>query len=158
MAKESKTKPEPVISPLTADDLDAVVALDRVLSGISRRDFFQRRLERALEEPGDFVYVGLRLEDKLIGYALARLVDGEFGKPGASAALDAIGVHPDHQGKCAGRKLLAGVEDVLRHKGVSDFTSQIDWADRKLISFFASAGFELAPRIALARTTERPAF
>ena len=65
------------ITPLSADDLDAVVAIDKVLSGRSRRGFFEKRLAAALEEPGDFVYVGLRHDGQLAGYALARLVEGE---------------------------------------------------------------------------------
>lgn len=144
------------IAPLNANDLDAVVAIDKALSGTSRRGFFEKRLAAALNEPGDFVYVGLRDGKQLVGYALARLVDGEFGKPGARAALDAIGVDPEHQGKTAGHQLLTAVEEVLRHKGVSELTSQIEWANQGLLRFFASAGFALAPRIVLTRPTDQP--
>ena len=144
------------IAPLSADDLDAVVAIDKALSGVSRRGFFEKRLAAALNEPGDFVYVGLRDGQQLFGYALARLVEGEFGKPGARAALDAIGVDPEHQGKTAGHQLLAAIEEVLRHKGVSELTSQVEWANQNLLRFFASTGFAMAPRIVLTRPTDQP--
>jgi ribosomal protein S18 acetylase RimI-like enzyme len=144
------------ITPLRADDLGDVVAIDSALSGTSRRGFFEKRLAAALEEPGDFIYVGLRQEKRLVGYALARLVEGEFGKPGARAALDAIGVDPALRGKAAGRRLLAAVEELLRHKGVSELTSQVEWEKRGLLGFFASAGFAMAPRIVLTRPTAQP--
>ena len=147
---------EAVITPLRADDLEAVVAIDKQLSGRSRRGFFEKRLAAALNEPGEFVYVGLRDDHRLLGYALARLVDGEFGQPDARATLDAIGVDPNHQGENIGRRLLVEVERVLRHKGVSELTSQVRWADQNLLSFFESAGFKTAPRLVLVRTTALP--
>ena len=145
-----------VITPLRADDLEAVIAIDTKLGGHSRRGFFEKRLAAALDEPGEFVYVGSREEGQLLGYALARFIDGEFGKPGARAALDAIGVDPDHQGRNVGQRMLHEVERVLRHKGVSELTSQVRWPDQDLIGFFEMAGFEVAPRIVLVRPTAEP--
>jgi ribosomal protein S18 acetylase RimI-like enzyme len=145
-----------VITPLRAEDLEAVIAIDKKLSGRSRRGFFDKRLAAALNNPGEFVYVGLRDNDQLLGYALARLVDGEFGKSRARAALDAIGVDPDHQGESIGHQLIAEVEKVLRHKGVGELTSQVQWADQDLLSFFESIGFEVAQRVVLARPTALP--
>jgi ribosomal protein S18 acetylase RimI-like enzyme len=144
------------VSPLRADDLDAVVKIDKSLSGTSRRGFFEKRLTAAMEEPRDFVFVGLRDGDQLIGYALARLVEGEFGRPGASAALDAIGVAADHTGENVGHQLIAGIEEILRHKEIGELTSQVDWKGQGLIGFLASAGFAVAPRIVLTRATDRP--
>lgn len=143
-------------SPLTGDDLDAVVAIDKALGGAARRGFFEKRLAAALEDPGDFVYVGLRDAGRLVGYAFARLVAGEFGRPGARAGLDIIGVDPGHQGRSAGRRLLAAVEEVLRHKSVGELTSQVDWTNPALLGFFGRTGFTLAPRIVLTRSTARP--
>lgn len=143
-------------SPLIADDLDAVVAIDKALGGVSRRGFFEKRLAAALEDPGDFVHVGLRAAGRIVGYAFARLVAGEFGRPGARAGLDIIGVDPSHQGQSAGRQMLASIEEVLRHKGVGELTSQVDWTNPALLGFFARSGFTLAPRIVLTRSTDLP--
>ncbi len=147
---------EITITPLRADDLEAVVAIDKALSGRSRRGFFEKRLAAALKQPADFVYVGLRRNDRLLGYALARLVDGEFGKPGARAALDAIGVSPSCQGKTIGHQMLTEIERILRHKGVTELSTQVRWPDQGLLTFFASAGFEMAPRVVLVRSTSEP--
>ena len=145
-----------VTTPLRADDLEAVIAIDRRLSGRSRRGFFEKRLAAALRHPGEFVYVGLRRHDRLLGYALTRLADGEFGRPGARAVLDAIGLDPAYQGHSLGHLLLAEVEKVLRDKGVGKLTSQVRWSDQGLLRFFESAGFEIAPRTVLVRPTTLP--
>lgn len=139
---------------LCADDLDAVIAIDSAHSGTSRRGYFDKRLEAAIDRPKDYVYVGLHIDGTLAGFAFAKLVEGEFGKPGASAALDAIGVNPDFQGKGAGRQLLSGIESILAEKSVSEITSQVDWSNQTMLGFLASAGFKLDSRQIIVRSTE----
>jgi ribosomal protein S18 acetylase RimI-like enzyme len=141
------------IGPLTPGDLEAVVAIDGKLSGANRHGFYDKRLAAALATPHDFVYVGMREGDKLIGFALARLLEGGFGRTGAGAALDAIGVDPQYFGRGAGRAMMAAVEDVLAHKGAREIVSQTSWTNHKLLAFFDAAGFQLAPRIVLNRDT-----
>lgn len=139
---------------LTTEDLDAVIAIDKANSGTSRRGYFAKRIEAVTERPKEFVYVGLHIDGKLAGFALAKLIEGEFGKPGASASFDAIGVSPEFQGKGAGQQLLSGVEDILRNKSVSSVTSQVDWSNQTMIGFLAKAGYALDTRTVLVRSTE----
>jgi len=141
------------IKPLSADDLEAVIAIDKSIAGKSRRGFFEKRLAAALKQPDNYIYVGLHDGGKLIGYALARLVAGEFGQPGAKASFDAIGVDPGQQGHGAGQQLMQAIKDILKHKGVGELTSQVDRSNTAMLSFFGDAGFILAPRIILTRDT-----
>lgn len=141
------------VQPLTPDDLAAVVAIDRAGSGVSRQGYFEKRLQAALDQPRDYVFVGVFDRGALAGFAFAKLVSGDFGKTGASAALDAIGVDPGHGLQGLGSKLLAEVEAVLRHKGVSILTSQVDWNQGPMLTFLAHSGFMLAPAIILTRST-----
>lgn len=143
------------IKPLCANDLEAVIAIDTALTKVSRRSFFEKRLADALAEPGDYVYVGLHIDGKLAGYAMAKRVDGEFGIPGGRASLDAIGVDPSVQDKGVGHQLIHGVEEVLIHKGVTELISEVHWSAQPILGFLADAGFDLAPRIVLRRGTTR---
>ncbi|MCP5036183.1 MAG: GNAT family N-acetyltransferase [Rhodobacteraceae bacterium] len=142
------------LRPLTAENLEAVIAIDKATSGTSRRGYFEKRLAAATEGPRDYVYVGLHAGGKLAGFAFAKLVSGEFGKSGASASLDAIGVDPESSARGYGHMLLEEIEKVLRHKGVATLMSQIDWSQPKVHGFFAHAGFELASRLVLTRNTD----
>ena len=137
------------LRPLSPDDLEAVIAIDRSLSATARRGFFESRLQAALETPADHVHVGLEARGALAGFALARLVGGEFGKPGGRAVLDAIGVDPACQHEGAGHALIDAVKAVLRRKRVSVLESQVGWSDRALLGFFGDTGFALAPRMVL---------
>lgn len=148
------TAPEgPSLRPLVPDDLEAVVAIDRQLSGQSRRDFYERRLKAALRHPKAFIYLGATDGKELTGFVLARLLGGEFGAAAKVAALDAIGVAAGRHGRGTGRALMAGLEELLRKKGVSELHSQADWTNHSLLRFFDAAGFERAPRQVLERPT-----
>jgi ribosomal protein S18 acetylase RimI-like enzyme len=142
------------IKTLAAADLEAVIKIDMATSGISRRGYFEKRLAAATDRPRDFVYVGLRSGGQLLGFAFAKLVNGEFGQPGASAALDAIGVDSGHTGKGYGQQLLDRVEQVLATMGVETLTSQAEWSNSAMLRFFASAHFGLSPRLVLIRSTD----
>ncbi len=141
------------INPLANDDLEAVIAIDKKIAGISRRGFFEKRLASTLARPEDYVYVGLRDNGTLAGYALAKLVSGEFGKAGARASLDALGVDPAYRHHGAGHALMAAIEAVLQKKRVSEIASQVGWSESAMLSFFAELGFSLAPRLVLDRDT-----
>lgn len=140
-----------LLRPLTPDDLDAVVAIDRAHTGSSRLGFYQKRLQAALRDPKAFVYVGAAIQGRLVGFVMARLLGGEFGHRDAAAALDAIGVDPDHQGRGVGRALMAGLDEVMRSKGVRELETQSEWTDYDQLRFFAQTGFRHAPRIVLER-------
>ena len=140
--------------PLSPGDLDAVIAIDAKTSGTSRRGYFEKRLKAATDHPEDYVFVGVFRGDDLAGFAFAKIETGAFGGSGASAALDSIAVDPDQGLQGLGQKLLAEVESVLRHKGVSTLTSQIDWAQVNMLGFMAHMGFGMAPHIVLTRPTD----
>lgn len=141
------------IKPLSPNDLDAVISIDADASGASRRGYFEKRLEAATANPQDYVFVGVFDKDELAGFAFAKLVNGAFGQSGASASLDALGVDPEHGLQGLGHKLLDEVEAVLRHKGVSTLTSQVNWDQWSVLSFLTHSGFEMAPSLVLTRST-----
>ncbi len=150
-AKAPTTKDNPVtVRPLTGEDLNTVVAMDEALTGRARRGFFERRLQAALKDPKGFVYVGADVAGELKGYALVRLLGGEFGQD-AAGKLDAIGIDPASKGAGLGRALMTNIEDILRHKGVGELQTETEWTNGSLLGFLAHSGFERAPRIVLKR-------
>ena len=142
-----------VIKPLTAEDINAVIEIDRIAAGVSRRGYFEKRLVAATENPRDYIYVGLHSRGSLQGFAFAKLVAGEFGRPGASASLDAIGLNSDQAHMGLGQRLLEAVKEILVHKHVETLTSQVDWTNTNIMNFLVDAGFKLSPRLVLTRST-----
>ncbi len=137
------------LRPLRATDGEAVAAIDRALSGRPRGAFFARRLAQLAREPASFAAFAAERDGALAGFVLARLYEGEFGAERREAALDAIGVAAAGEG--VGHALLGHLVESLRAQGVAALTTEVDWRERGLLGFFAHHGFELAPRLVLAR-------
>ncbi len=152
-----------VLRALRPADLNAVVEIDRRITGRSRRVFFERRLKAALADPAGFIVVAVEAEDAssgactgaCTGFAIARLQNGEFGDDRRAAVLDVIGVDPAHRGAGVGSLLLEGITAGMKRCDVGELRTQVDWRDQELIRFFAAAGFGLAPRQVLERATAR---
>lgn len=145
-----------VVRPLRPSDLDRVIAIDSGHVGRPRRRFFEKRLANAKQHPEDFVHVGVARNGSLVGFAFARILQGEFGREQAIATLDAVGVERDSQEHGVGHTLMTSLTEVMRRKGVQSLQSQADWTNHALLRFFAASGFGLAPRLVLERSVLTP--
>lgn len=136
---------------LHPEDLDAVVDIDSAIAGRSRRGFFEKRLEVATSMPEKFITTAALDGDKLVGYAFARLQQGEFGGSDKVAILDIVGVVPGSQNSGVGKKLIGGIEERMKKAGVATLRSQAEWTDGAMTRFFGATGFKLAPSQILVR-------
>ena len=140
-----KTDPTGVaIRSLTADDLAAVVALDRKITGTSRRDYFEKRLAAAIRHPSRHLQLAATGPSGMIGFLLARTALGEYGRVGTAGVLETVGVDPGAQGTGIGRAMMAGLEDRLRARDVGSIVTQADWRNYGMLRFLHGAGFSLA--------------
>jgi L-amino acid N-acyltransferase YncA len=136
---------------LVAADLERVIAIDRIHSGRSRRHFFEKRFANAKARPDDFVQVGVATGEGLQGFAVARILRGEFGQKDAVAVLDAVGVDPQSREHGLGQSLMEGLVDLSRQHGVRSLQSHVSWTSLDLLRFFNASNFKLAPRLDLER-------
>jgi ribosomal protein S18 acetylase RimI-like enzyme len=144
------------VRPLTADDVESVVAIDRVHSGHSRRSFFEKRFAAANAHPDDFIHIGVARGNCLCGFATARILRGEFGRERAVAVLDGLGVQAESRDRGLGRALMSELTQSMRRRDIRLLQSEAAWTDHDLLRFFASAGFKLATRLALQRAVMEP--
>jgi len=138
---------------LHRDDLDRVSGIESRITGHSRKGFLEKRFAAAAGSPDGFIGCAAVLDGNLAGYAIARIQEGEFGAPDAVAALDAIGIDPDAQGKGIGKALLKEMERRMKARGIESLRTQVDWGNPAMIRFFSSSGFLLAPAQVLERDT-----
>jgi ribosomal protein S18 acetylase RimI-like enzyme len=143
------------LRPLKADDLEAVCALDKQVFGSARKDYFQRRLEAALRHPRLHFQFALSSPAGLVGFLLARLAGGEFGRPDAVVILEAISVAPNARHDGAGRRLIDGLQGLMQSRGLHTLTTQVDWRNHLMLQFLDRASFTLAPRLLLQRKVDR---
>jgi GNAT superfamily N-acetyltransferase len=141
---------------IDADDLEAVLAIDRAHTKSSRRRFFEKRFAQAAAHPPDFVQIGFARGGSLRGFAIAHLRRGQFGRDDAVAALDALGVDSDSQSHGMGQLLIGQLLEILRQRGVRKLHSQASWKNHDLLRFFDRCGFALSSRIVLERSIAQP--
>ena len=121
------------IRPLTVDDLDAVVAVDRRVSEVSRRGFFEKWIKARARDERTFVALAACSGDALVGFALAHILD------------------PGHKASGIGHTLMDALAAGARERGASELQTQAGWDEPELLGFFAAVGFTLAPRLVLER-------
>jgi ribosomal protein S18 acetylase RimI-like enzyme len=143
--------------PLTADDLDIVTAIDKEIFGRSRRAYYKKRIAAALRNPHGHIQVGVEEGDGLVGFILARVLEGEFGQEDSAALLEMIGVAPAQQSHGIGRALMDGLEEVMRQKGIATLRTEAAWTDHAMLRFLDAAGFALAPRQVIERPVDSTA-
>jgi len=140
------------VHPLTEAHLDAVIALDGRITGLSRRGFYTKQFAARTSDPESFVWLVATGPDGLAGFLLARIVDGEFGAAAPVAVIEALGTEPASRGHGVGRALLDALESHLAARGVAEVHSEAGWTESDLVGFFAANGFQLAPVLVLDRT------
>ena len=147
-------KPElgPQLRPLAAADLERVVALDAAYGGHSRRDYFERRLAAALRDPEHHLQYAADDAWGLGGFALARVLAGEFGRDRPALMLEVIGVSFQHRGRGIGAALLGALEAQARRRGIRELWTQASWRQERMLRFLGRSGFELALPLVLGCT------
>ncbi len=131
---------------LKPDDLDAVIALDKAITGRSRRGYFETRLAAALREPSAHIQFAVEDDRGLAGFVLARVLSGEYGRVAPVLALEVIDVDPGRRREGVGRQLLGALEGEMGRMGLTEILTEASWTDHELLRFLAAGGFELAPR------------
>jgi len=144
------------IRSIEVGDLDRMVAIDRAHTGSPRRRFFEKRLAAAAAHPQDFVQIGLTRGGMLRGFAIARLLRGEFGLGDVAAVLDVLDIEPESRDRGLGQALVDRMVDIMAQKGVHSLYSQASWTNHQLLRFFHAAEFELSPRIVVCRSVSAP--
>jgi len=146
---EDLERPRVEVRSLGPEDLPWVVAIDETHTGRARVEYYRLALERAAKDTGVRISLAAWVEGAPVGFVIARLYYGEFGRPEPAAILDAIGVAESATKQGVGRALLDTLRRHLAAIDVGLIQTEVDWRDRRLVAFFNAAGFALAPRLCL---------
>ena len=122
-------------------DLRALVAIDRRITGRDRAAYFQRKLADALTESDVRVSLVAELDTVPVGFIMARVDLGEFGRVETTAVIDTIGVDPDYQNRGVGRALVSQLLTNLGTLRVEKVRTEVDWQDHDLLAYLDRSGF-----------------
>jgi ribosomal protein S18 acetylase RimI-like enzyme len=133
------------VRPLAPQDLDDVVAIDGAIEGRSRRTYIESRLAAAQRQPALHAQFGAVDHAGLVGHALARVLEGEFGHVEPKLRLEIVGVRRDAQRAGVGGRLFDALVGWARHRGISELHTQAAWTDHLMLQWLDAMGFALAP-------------
>ena len=122
-------------------DLRALVAIDRRITGRDRAGYFQRKLTDALTDSGVCVSLVAELDTVPVGFIMARVDLGEFGRVETTAVIDTIGVDPDYRKRGVGRALISQLMANLDTLRVEKVRTEVDWRNRELLAYLDRSGF-----------------
>lgn len=139
------------IRSMTERDLRALAAIDERITGRNRLQYFERKLAEALQESDVRISLVAELDEVPVGFIMARVDFGEFGRMESTAVLDTIGVDPEYAGRGVGRALVSQLLVNLTSLRVERILTEVTWSDVGLLGFLASCGFTSSSRLAFAK-------
>src|SRR3954451_2107514 len=92
--KEKKMKKEIYVRKLEARDLAAIVDIEARVTGIARREYWEKRLEISEAIRPHWASLVAQINNRIAGFLFGRAGELEFGLPGTVAWIEIIGVDP----------------------------------------------------------------
>ncbi len=130
-------------------DLPRIIAIDKKIVGRPREEYFRQKVKAALAGQTMQTSLVAEVNGLVVGFVLANLDYGEFGRTEPVAVMDSIGVDPEFRHQHVGEALMRQLEMNLRALGVERVESDVAWNQFELLSFLAHRGFQPAPRVCL---------
>ena len=128
-------------------DLHALVAIDRKITGRDRSEYFRQEFAEAMHDADVRVSLVAERDGAVVGFVMARVDLGEFGRMEPTAVMDTIGVDPDYRDQGIGRALLSQLLVNLVTVRVESSRTEIDWHDHEIAAFLDRCGFTPAPQL-----------
>ena len=136
---------------LAAEDFEAVVGMDAAAVGHPRAPYFERRLKKAQSRPALYVQLGAEQNGKLVGFMMARQMQGQFGRNEPALRLEAFTVAADMRGQQIGSALLSRLEGEAGRLKIAEIRTTASWRDHSIVRFLDHAGFELGSELVVDR-------
>lgn len=150
-SQEDLSRDRVPVRQLKAEDLQAVVAIDRRITGRDRTDYYRRKFHEVLNEGGIRLSMIATLDGTAAGFIMARVDYGEFGMTRPEAVMDTVGVDPEFMGRDVGSALLTVLLGNLGSLRVETVRTEVSWNNYGLLAFLERRGFRPSQRLNLAR-------
>ena len=132
------------IRSLMASDVSAIKRIDRSATGRDRAHYIEQKVSEVIDHTG--VRISLVAEDDglVVGFIMARLGYGEFGRTVSRAVIDNIGANPGYHGvgQALMRQLVANLGS-LRVDGVRTIARWDDHEMNRAISEIVASLFQV---------------
>jgi ribosomal protein S18 acetylase RimI-like enzyme len=137
---------------LTAHDLPAILAVDRLVTGADREQYLTDMLHEALADSAVRVSLVARRDGVTAGFLMAKTDFGDFGRTEPVAVIDTVAVHPQFVRQRIGGAMLSQLFVNLQALHVERVETVVAGDNTGLLGFFNRAGFAPGERLAFVKT------
>jgi ribosomal protein S18 acetylase RimI-like enzyme len=130
-----------IVRPVRRTDLDQVIEIDATVTGLEKRNYWQRIYRRYGRGPGleQRRFLVASAGGQIVGFVIGEVRDWEFGSPPCGWVF-AIDVKPDVRQSGVGTGLLAALCAHFRRAGVSKLRTMLSRDNTLIMAFFRSQG------------------
>ena len=130
-------------------DLDRIIAIDAVVTGLEKRSYWQSVYRRyGVAGPAKRQFLVAEAEGRVIGFIIGEVRDWEFGSASCGWVF-AIDVDPASRLQGVGARLLDAICAGFRRAGVQKVRTLLSRDNTLILSFFRSQGMMAGPFIPL---------
>lgn len=140
-----------LVRTLNEKDLESIVGIDAAAMGRRRHEYYRDKVTSALRDSRMRMSLVAELDGVVVGFLMAQLHYGEFGRPEPTAVLDSIGVHPEWREHRVGKALMRQFAMNAKALGVEVVRTEVSWDDFSLLAFLRREGFAPGHRLVLER-------
>lgn len=134
------------------DDFAALLRIDRHGMGRERAGYIRAKMLEAPDRSGVRVSLVAEMDGTPVGFAMAKMELGEFGRTEPVAVIDTIGVDPGFRRAGVASALVSQLVINLRGIGAETIETEVARDQFDLLAFFYHWGFAPSQRLAFART------
>lgn len=136
---------------MTPVDLNDIVRIDRGITGHDRAGYLKAKLSEALDDTSLRVSLCARRDGANVGFLMARVDRGDFGRTEPVAVIDTLGVDPAYARHGVGRALLSQLFANLGALRVERVETIVAASDLALLGFLYGTGFAPSQRLPFVR-------
>ena len=133
------------------EDVPEIIRIDRRITGRDRALYVQRKLAETMADSAIRVSLTAHQDDAVVGYLMARVDLGDFGRTDPTAVIDTIGVDPGYAHRGVGHALVSQLFANLGALQVERVETIVAPRDLALQGFLYDVGFTPSQRIAFVR-------
>lgn len=128
------------VRPVRRGDLDRVIAIDAIVTGLRKQDYW-RTIYRRYGAAGDDArhFLVAEADGRVVGFVIGEVRDWEFGSPPCGWVF-AISVDPSARLAGIATRLLGTISEGFRRKGVTKLRTLLSRDNTLILSFFRSQG------------------
>jgi len=132
-------------------DLEAIIRIDKKLNDRERRDYYTAKMKEVISESGIRASLVAEQDNHVVGFIMARVDYGDYGRTEPAAVIDTIGVDPGFGHHGIASALLSQLLTNLDALHVEHVRTNVSWKNIPLVSFLERNGFEPAQQLILSK-------